>query len=82
MPTAWCERFRSLWEKLLITNTDFIRTTEARHKEAVREFFKRVEANGDVYLGSYEDWYCVPCESFLTETQLSRRHMPRLRPAR
>ncbi len=63
------ERFSSLWEKLLVTNTDFIRTTENRHKEAVREFFKKVEASGDVYLGSYEDWYCVPCESFLTETQ-------------
>ena len=34
------QRFRSLWEKLLVTNTDFIRTTETRHKEAVREFFK------------------------------------------
>ena len=65
------QRFRSLWEKLLVTNTDFIRTTEIRHKEAVLEFFKKVEANGDVYLGSYEDWYCVPCESFLTETQLA-----------
>ncbi len=65
------QRFRSLWEKLLVTNTDFIRTTETRHKEAVREFFRRVEASGDVYLGAYEDWYCVPCESFLTETQLA-----------
>ena len=64
------ERFRGLWKKLLITNTDFIRTTEPRHQDGVREFFKKVEASGDVYLGSYEDWYCVPCENFLTETQL------------
>lgn len=70
------ERFRSLWEKLLITNTDFIRTSEERHKEAVSEFFKRVEASGDVYLGSYEDWYCVPCESFWTETQLAGGNCP------
>jgi len=64
------KRFQSLWEKLEISNTDFIRTTQERHKKGVSELFKRVLEKGDIYLGEYEDWYCTPCETFWTETQL------------
>lgn len=64
------KRFQSLWEKLNISNTDFIRTTQERHKRGVRELFGRILEKGDIYLGEYEDWYCTPCETFWTETQL------------
>lgn len=64
------KRFQALWEKLNCSNTDFIRTTQERHKHTVSEQFKKIEASGDIYLGHYEDWYCTPCETFWTETQL------------
>jgi len=63
-------RFQDLWKRLNISNDDFIRTTQGRHKRAVAHLWERVRANGDIYLGEYEDWYCTPCENFLTETQL------------
>lgn len=63
-------RFKELWKKLLISNDDFIRTTEPRHKKAVEHLFKKVMDKGDIYLGEYEDWYCIPCESFWTEKEL------------
>jgi methionyl-tRNA synthetase len=64
------KRFQSLWEKLDISYTDFIRTTQERHKKGVNHLFAKVLAQGDIYLGEYEDWYCTPCETFWTETQL------------
>ncbi len=63
-------RFRALWERLNISNDDFIRTTEERHIQAVQALFRKLYENGDIYLGVYEDWYCVPDESFWTEGQL------------
>ena len=64
------KRFQALWEKLDISHTDFIRTSQERHKKGVGHFFARVMERGDIYLGEYEDWYCTPCETFWTETQL------------
>jgi methionyl-tRNA synthetase len=64
------KRFQALWEKLNISNDDFIRTTQERHKKTVTEQFLKLQAQGDIYLGEYEDWYCTPCETFWTETQL------------
>src|SRR5512145_1012267 len=49
------KRFQALWEKLDIDYTDFIRTTQERHKVAVQEIFRCIQANGDIYLGEYED---------------------------
>ena len=69
-------RFKNLWEKLNISNNDFIRTTEDRHKKAVIELFKIVQEKGDIYKGMYEDWYCTPCESFFTELQLANGKCP------
>lgn len=64
------KRFQALWEKLDISHTDFIRTTQERHKKGVSQLFRDVMDKGDIYLGEYEDWYCTPCETFWTETQL------------
>ncbi|HOV89864.1 MAG TPA: methionine--tRNA ligase [Syntrophorhabdaceae bacterium] len=63
-------RFTDLWKTLNISNTGFIRTTEERHKKVVQHIFKKAYENGDIYLGEYEDWYCIPCESYFTEFQL------------
>ena len=65
------ERFKGLWDALDISADDFIRTTETRHHEAVAALYQRVWEKGDIYLGDYEDWYCTPCETFWTETQLA-----------
>lgn len=62
--------FRDLWSRLGISNTDFIRTTEDRHKIGVQEMFRRAQENGDIYLGDYEGWYCTFDEAFWTEGQL------------
>ncbi|PLY11660.1 MAG: methionine--tRNA ligase [Desulfuromonas sp.] len=70
------KRFQGLWEKLNTSHNDFIRTTQQRHKRAVREMFTTIEAKGDIYLGEYEDWYCTPCETFWTETQLMDGNCP------
>ena len=64
------KRFQALWEKLDISYNDFIRTTQERHKKSVSYLFDKVMSQGDIFLGEYEDWYCTPCETFWTETQL------------
>lgn len=61
---------KALWEKLEITNDDFIRTTEERHENAIQKIFTKLYEQGDIYKGEYEGHYCVPCESFWTDTQL------------
>ena len=63
-------KFEDLWKLLGISNTDFIRTTEPRHREAVREIWRLVEKSGDIYLDEYEGWYDVRNEAFVTETQV------------
>lgn len=61
---------QNLWRKLDITNDDFIRTTQDRHKTAVQKVFARFMEQGDIYKGVYEGWYCTPDESFFLERQL------------
>ncbi|MDD3023198.1 MAG: methionine--tRNA ligase, partial [Syntrophomonadaceae bacterium] len=61
---------RELWETMLISNNDFIRTTEPRHKEVVQKVFQRLFEQGDIFLSQYEGWYCTPCETFFTQRQL------------
>lgn len=63
-------RFQAAWVKLGISNDDFIRTTQDRHKKAAVEFFKRVQANGYITQGEYEGWYCVPDEKFLQDSEV------------
>ncbi|MBJ6364265.1 methionine--tRNA ligase [Paenibacillus sp. GCM10012307] len=67
---------QELWKKLDISNDDFIRTTEPRHKLGVEKIFKRLLDQGDIYKGEYEGWYCTPCESFFLERQLVDGHCP------
>jgi methionyl-tRNA synthetase len=64
------EGIKNLWEMMDISYDKFIRTTEDYHIKAVQKMFKRYYDNGDIYKGAYEGWYCTPCESFWTETQL------------
>jgi methionyl-tRNA synthetase len=70
------KRFQALWEKLGISHNDFIRTTQERHKIRVSHIFKQLIEQGDIYLGEYEDWYCTPCETFWTETQVTDGKCP------
>jgi len=73
-------RFQELWKVLNISNDDFIRTTEERHKKAVTQIFKTIEAKGDIYLGEYEGWYDVRNEAYITETQYEEYlQMPELK---
>ena len=62
--------FRETWPKLDCHYDDFIRTTEPDTRSGVGELWKQVEASGDLYLGSYEGWYCVGCEAYYTEKEL------------
>ena len=61
--------FQDVWKELDISHDDFIRTTQARHKTAVQEMVRKLQANGDIYLGSYEGWYDESQEEFVTETE-------------
>lgn len=63
--------FREAWEKLECSFDDFIRTTDKRHEDRVAELWRKVEEKGDLYLGSYEGWYCVGCEAYYTEKELA-----------
>ncbi len=67
---------QDLWGKLEISYDDFIRTTEERHKEIVETIFAQLLEQGDIYLGEYEGWYCTPCESYYTNTQLVDGNCP------
>ena len=69
------EVFKHLWEAMKISNDDFIRTTQPRHIKVVQDVFSKMYKNDDVYLGKYEGWYCVPCESFWTDTQVGEEHL-------
>ena len=65
--------FRDLTATMGISNTDFIRTTEARHKAACTALWERLVAAGDIYLGGYEGWYAVRDEAFYDEGEVSTR---------
>lgn len=67
---------RELWKLLLISNDKFIRTTDEYHEKAVQKIFKKLYDNGDIYKSEYEGWYCTPCESFWTNTQLIDKKCP------
>ena len=62
--------FREMGEILNLSNDDFIRTTEPRHKAAAQEMWKRLEAAGDIYLGGYAGWYATRDEAFYQESEL------------
>ena len=70
------EKFRDIATRLHCSHNDFIRTTEGRHKVAVDELWKRLEANGHIYLGAYEGWYSVRDECFYAEDELVNGDAP------
>lgn len=63
------EDAKDLWQSLNISYDFFMRTTDNYHEAAVQKIFKKLYEQGDIYKGSYEGLYCIPCESFWTETQ-------------
>lgn len=67
------QHFRDLAGALGLTNDDFIRTTEDRHKKAVAEIWRRLEAAGQIYLGAYSGWYSTRDEAYYAETELTER---------
>lgn len=64
------ENFKRLWSFMNISYDRYIRTTDEHHIETVQNVVKKLYENGHIYKGSYKGKYCVPCESFWTETQL------------
>ena len=73
-PLKFCdeisETFRNLSKTLNLTNTDFIRTTEKRHKKSVEYLWKELEKNDDIYLSNYSGWYSVSDEAFYNEDEI------------
>ena len=61
---------RSIWDTVGTSYDKFIRTTDPDHVKTVQKIFKKFYEQGDIYKGEYEGWYCTPCESFWTESQL------------
>lgn len=70
------DEIKELWKAMEISYDIFIRTTDEDHKRRVQMIFQKLYDKGDIYLGSYEGWYCTPCESFWTETQLTDGKCP------
>lgn len=77
-PQEYCDeyaaKFKSLKENLNLSYTNFIRTTDAHHIEAAQEFWKKCEANGDIYKKNYQVKYCVGCELEKTESELNEEN--------
>ncbi len=69
------EGIKNLWKNLKISNDDYIRTTQQRHIDVVQKVFTKLLEQGDIYLGEYEGWYCTPCESFWTDSQVGEKHL-------
>jgi methionyl-tRNA synthetase len=67
-------RYHGLWTTLSISNNDFIRTSEDRHKRAVHEIIRRITAAGDIYKGEYEGWYLAADEAFIPDSQVKDGH--------
>ena len=64
------DEFKHIWSKLNISYDKFIRTTDKHHVKLVEDVYNKLFAQGDIYLDKYEGLYCVPCETFYTESQL------------
>ncbi len=79
-PQAWvdrmAERFADFWSRLEVSNDDWIRTTEQRHREAVTELLRRIQQQNpdDLYVGDYEGLYCTGCEEFKQPAQIENGH--------
>ncbi len=84
-PQQWVDSmvpdFADLWRTLEISNDDFIRTTQPRHVRSVQHFWEVMRDRGYIYKGSYEGWYCVPEETYFTETDVRHAEANKDRPA-
>lgn len=69
-------RFQGTWQRLQISFDDFIRTTEPRHRAVVQQILTYLWEQGDLYLGEYEGWYCVPDERFWTDKDVTEAACP------
>jgi len=67
---------REIWDFMNTSYDKFIRTTDAEHEDIVSRIFNKLYQQGDIYKGSYEGWYCTPCESFFTESQVTEGKCP------
>lgn len=76
-PQEWVDKlsnkFKNLWKDMEITNDDFIRTTDKKHEETVKNFVEKLKNKGDIYKGKYEGWYCIPCETFWNEDDIEKK---------
>ena len=70
------EEIRGIWNLMGSSHDYFIRTTDESHVRAVQKIFRRFYNSGDIYKGQYEGWYCTPCESFFTSTQVADGKCP------
>jgi len=79
-PQAFADKmalgFKELWKDLNISYNDFIRTTEKRHTTFVGKVLEILYKKGDIYQAQYQGWYCMPCETFWTETQILEQNCP------
>ena len=79
-PKAYVDRvsseIRAVWDSMNVTYDKFIRTTDPEHEKTVQKIFKKLYDQGDIYKGTYEGKYCVPCESFFTASQLKDGKCP------
>jgi len=77
-PLDFCNKisqtFKDLCIKLNLSNTDFIRTTEDRHKISVQHLWERLESSGDIYLSKYSGWYSVSDEAFYNEDEITTKN--------
>ena len=68
------DKIKDLWKTLNVDYDRFIRTTDKDHYDSVQKIFSKFLEQGDIYKDKYEGWYCTPCESFWTESQLDENH--------
>ena len=69
-------KIKANWDLMNTSYDYFVRTTDEQHVKTVQKIFKKLYDQGDIYKGEYEGWYCTPCESFWTESQLDDGKCP------
>ena len=70
------EEIKRIWDLVGVSYDKFIRTTDSYHEKQVQKIFKKLYEQGDIYKGAYQGWYCTPCESFWTESQIKDGKCP------
>jgi methionyl-tRNA synthetase len=69
-------QIKEIWDIMNTTYDRFVRTTDPAHERQIQKIFKKLYDQGDIYKSQYEGWYCTPCESFFTESQLQDGKCP------